>query len=84
VHSGEGVSQNDERARLERAEQAYAVGDYRALLPLVRSLAGSSTPEIAARARALLRAIRPDPVQVLVLALCALAFLVICWHYLRS
>lgn len=83
--SGEtGTNEQDERARLARAEGAYARGDYRALSALARDLTASSTPEVAARAQALLRATRPDPVHVAVLVLCALAFAAICWHYLGS
>lgn len=77
-------SGEDERARLARAEAAYARGDYRALTALARELATSSTPEVATRARALLVAIGPDPAQVAVLVLCALALAAICWHYLGS
>jgi hypothetical protein len=73
-----------ERAQLARAEAAYARGDYRALAALVRELARSSAPDVSARARVLLDATRPDPVQVAVLALCALALAAICWHYLGS
>jgi hypothetical protein len=73
----------EERSRLVRAEAAYARGDYHALSSLARELANSSTPEVAARAQALLRSVRPDRWHVAVLVLCALAFTVICWHYLR-
>jgi hypothetical protein len=74
----------DEPSRLARAEAAYARGDYHVSSSLARELANSGTPEVAARAQALLRSVRPDRWHVAVLVLCALAFTAICWHYLRS
>jgi hypothetical protein len=78
------TNEQDERAQLMRAEAAYARGDYRALAALARELARSSAPDVSARARVLLGAMGPDPVQVAVLVLCALALAAICWHYVGS
>jgi hypothetical protein len=86
-HAMPGASERGDDAepsRLARAEQLYARGDYRGLRPLARALAASAEPETAARARALLRALGPDPAHIGVLIACALAFLAVCWHYLAS
>jgi hypothetical protein len=68
----------ESRSTVERAERAFAAGDYRALRQLLPSLQTEPTRE---RAERWARSIAVDPVQLAVLAACALALAAIAIRY---
>ena len=71
------AEQDSEQVRLQAAERAYAMGDYRALQRELQAVQSVKTESGVNRVQALRRAISVDPGHLALLLACLLALVVI-------
>jgi hypothetical protein len=78
---GEGTPEGE---LLREANAAFEAGNFAMVREIVAKLASAPDPKVADAASDLRRRIAVDPLQIGLLAACAVAFLVIVWIYVLS